>query len=166
MTTWSPGLSCTASPGSMLPGYGWIFGMGDGRVNVGLGVLNSSVAFGHTNYRAMLADWFAAMPQEWGLRTRRTRRARSRAPRCPWASTGFPHYSRGVMLVGDCGGMVNPFNGEGIAYAMESGALAAEVAVQALARRPRPARERALAHVLLRPLKPGMAGTTGWVAGS
>jgi flavin-dependent dehydrogenase len=37
------------------------------------------------------------------------------------------------MLVGDSGGMVNPFNGEGIAYAMESGALAAEVAVQALA---------------------------------
>ena len=44
-----------------------------------------------------------------------------------------PHYTRGVMLVGDSGGMVNPFNGEGIAYAMESGALAAEVAVQALA---------------------------------
>ncbi len=39
-----------------------------------------------------------------------------------------------MLLVGDSGGMVNPFNGEGIAYAMESGELAAEVAVQALAR--------------------------------
>jgi flavin-dependent dehydrogenase len=48
------------------------------------------------------------------------------------------------MLVGDSGGMVNPFNGEGIAYAMESGEIAAEVAVQALARSAGPARERAL----------------------
>jgi len=56
-----------------------------------------------------------------------------------------PHYTRGVLLVGDCGGMVNPFNGEGIAYAMESGELAAEIAVQALARPEGTERERALA---------------------
>jgi flavin-dependent dehydrogenase len=55
-----------------------------------------------------------------------------------------PHYTRGVMLVGDSGGMVNPMNGEGIAYAMESGELAAEIAVQALARPAGPERERAL----------------------
>jgi len=55
-----------------------------------------------------------------------------------------PHYSRGVLLVGDAGGVVNPFNGEGIAYAMESGLLAAEVAAQALARPAGPAREKAL----------------------
>ncbi|MEE3919289.1 hypothetical protein V2I01_15905 [Micromonospora sp. BRA006-A] len=35
---------------ALLPGYGWIFGLGDGRVNVGLGVLNSSSAFGKTNF--------------------------------------------------------------------------------------------------------------------
>ena len=56
-----------------------------------------------------------------------------------------PHYSRGLLLVGDAGGAVNPFNGEGIAYAMETGRLAAEVAVQALARPAGPAREHALA---------------------
>jgi len=49
-----------------------------------------------------------------------------------------------MLLVGDSGGMVNPFNGEGIAYAMESGQLAAEIMVQALARPEGPARERAL----------------------
>jgi flavin-dependent dehydrogenase len=48
------------------------------------------------------------------------------------------------MLVGDSGGMVNPFNGEGIPYAMESGELAAEIAVQALARPAGQQRERAL----------------------
>ena len=51
----------------LLPGYGWIFGMGDGRVNVGLGVLNSSAAFGKTNYRTMLTDWLSTTPPEWGL---------------------------------------------------------------------------------------------------
>jgi flavin-dependent dehydrogenase len=55
-----------------------------------------------------------------------------------------PHYLRGLLLVGDSGGSVNPFNGEGIPYAMESGKLAAEAVVQALARADGPSRERAL----------------------
>ena len=49
-----------------------------------------------------------------------------------------------MLLVGDSGGMVNPFNGEGIAYAMESGELAAEVVVAGAGPPDRPARERAL----------------------
>ena len=56
-----------------------------------------------------------------------------------------PHYADGALLVGDAGGMVNPMNGEGIAYAMESGELAAEVVAQALARPDGVRRERALA---------------------
>jgi flavin-dependent dehydrogenase len=62
----------------------------------------------------------------------------------PMGFNRVPHYTRGVMLVGDSGGMVNPFNGEGIAYAMESAELAAETAVQALHRPAGPARERVL----------------------
>jgi flavin-dependent dehydrogenase len=62
----------------------------------------------------------------------------------PMGFNRVPHYTRGVMLVGDSGGMVNPMNGEGIAYAMESGELAAEVAAQALARPEGRERERAL----------------------
>ena len=50
-----------------LPGYGWIFGMGDGRVNVGLGILNTTDAFQKTDYRQLLTDWLAATPSEWGL---------------------------------------------------------------------------------------------------
>jgi len=40
-----------------------------------------------------------------------------------------------VLLVGDAGGMVNPFNGEGISYAMEAGRLAADVVDRALTTR-------------------------------
>jgi menaquinone-9 beta-reductase len=128
----------------LLPGYGWIFGLGDGRVNVGLGILNSSSAFGKTNYRAMLTDWLAGTPADWGMRDEANADGPILGAALPMGFNRVPHYTRGLMLVGDSGGMVNPMNGEGIAYAMESGELAAEVAVQALARPAGPDRERAL----------------------
>jgi geranylgeranyl reductase family protein len=127
----------------LLPGYGWIFAMGDGRVNVGLGVLNSSVGFGKTNYRDLLVEWMAATPDEWEM-NESTADGPILGAALPMGFNRVPHYTRGVMLVGDSGGMVNPFNGEGIAYAMESGALAAEVAVQALAVGEHGRRERIL----------------------
>ncbi|MCN0178531.1 geranylgeranyl reductase family protein [Salinispora arenicola] len=130
---------------ALLPGYGWIFGLGDGRVNVGLGVLNSSSAFGKTNYRRLLTDWLANTPEEWGITDETNAEGPILGAALPMGFNRVPHYSRGTLLVGDSGGMVNPFNGEGIAYAMESGELAAEIAVQALARPAGVERERALA---------------------
>jgi menaquinone-9 beta-reductase len=132
--------------GKLLPGYGWIFGMGDGRVNVGLGVLNSSVEFGKSNYREMLLDWMGATPDDWGMNDEANADGPIQGAALPMGFNRVPHYTRGVLLVGDSGGMVNPFNGEGIAYAMESGALAAEVAVQALAEADGQRRERTLQH--------------------
>jgi menaquinone-9 beta-reductase len=128
----------------LLPGYGWIFGLGDGRVNVGLGVLNSSVAFGKTNYRSMLGDWLSTTPPEWGMNDPANADGKVLGAALPMGFNRVPHYTRGLMLVGDSGGMVNPFNGEGIAYAMESAELAAELAVQALARPAGLDRERVL----------------------
>jgi geranylgeranyl reductase family protein len=127
----------------LLPGYGWIFPMGDGRVNVGLGVLNSSVEFGRSNYREMLVEWMSGTPDEWEM-NESTADGPVGGAALPMGFNRVPHYTRGVMLVGDSGGMVNPFNGEGIAYALESGAMAAEVAVQALAVTDPARRERAL----------------------
>ena len=131
---------------TLLPGYGWIFGLGDGRVNVGLGVLNSSVSFGKADYRKMLLDWLGGTPDEWGINDEANADGKILGAALPMGFNRVPHYTRGVMLVGDTGGMVNPFNGEGIAYAMESGELAAEIAVQALSRPAGPQRERALQH--------------------
>ena len=128
----------------LLPGYGWVFGMGDGTSNVGLGVLNSTKAWGKVDYRDLLKRWLDGTGEEWGLREEfRVSPVRSAA--LPMGFNRKPLYDNGVLLVGDAGGMVNPFNGEGIAYAMESGAVAAEVVAQALARADGPARERALA---------------------
>ncbi|HEV2778277.1 MAG TPA: geranylgeranyl reductase family protein [Actinophytocola sp.] len=128
----------------LLPGYGWIFGMGDGTVNVGLGILSTSKAFGSTDYRALLRSWLDGTPEEWGLREHNAA-GKVGGAALPMGFNRTPHYSPGLLLVGDAGGMVNPFNGEGIGYAMESAKLAAECVVQALARREGPARERALA---------------------
>jgi geranylgeranyl reductase family protein len=116
----------------MLPGYGWIFGMGDGTSNVGLGLLNTSAAFANTDYRAMLRKWLAAMPAEWGF-TEENRTEPIRGAALPMGFNRTPHYYRGLLLAGDAGGLVNPFNGEGIAYAMESGEIVARTVVQALA---------------------------------
>jgi geranylgeranyl reductase family protein len=139
-------LRSRASGDRLLPGYGWIFGMGDGRVNVGLGALNSSVEFGKTNYRRLLTEWLGATPPDWGLADEANADGPIKGAALPMGFNRVPHYTRGVLLVGDTGGMVNPFNGEGIAYAMESGELAAEVAAQALARPTGAGAERVLEH--------------------
>lgn len=127
----------------LLPGYGWIFGVGDGTSNVGLGILNTSTAFGQVDYKDLLRRWLDTTPEEWGYREEnRTQPVRGAA--LPMGFNRQPHYTRGLLLVGDSGGMVNPFNGEGIAYAMESGEIAAQVIAQALARPTADGRERAL----------------------
>ncbi|HZR53880.1 MAG TPA: geranylgeranyl reductase family protein [Streptosporangiaceae bacterium] len=128
----------------LLPGYGWIFGMGDGTSNVGLGLLNTSQAFGNTDYREMLRKWLKGMPAEWGF-TEENRTEPIRGAALPMGFNRTPHYYNGLLLAGDAGGMVNPFNGEGIAYAMESGELLARTVVQAFARGRDAETERVLA---------------------
>jgi geranylgeranyl reductase family protein len=127
----------------LLPGYGWIFGAGDGTANVGLGILNTSSAFQNVDYKDLLTRWLDQTPEEWGFREQNmTQPVRGAA--LPMGFNRQPHYTRGLVLIGDAGGMVNPFNGEGIAYAMESGQVAAEVIARALAEPTAYGRERVL----------------------
>ncbi|MGA1293241.1 MAG: geranylgeranyl reductase family protein, partial [Candidatus Nanopelagicales bacterium] len=115
----------------LLPGYGWIFGMGDGTSNVGLGILDSSPVFQSIDYKDLLKRWLDQTPEEWGFRDQNmTQPVRGAA--LPMGFNRQPHYAKGMILVGDSGGMVNPFNGEGIAYAMETGQVAADVISKSL----------------------------------
>jgi geranylgeranyl reductase family protein len=136
-------LELRAENGDLLPGYGWVFGVGDGTSNVGLGLLNTTKAWKDTDYRKLLRSWVGAMPEEWQF-TEEFATGPIRGAALPMGFNRQPHYTRGAMLIGDAAGAVNPFNGEGIAYAMESGLMAADVAVQALARPTDAAREQAL----------------------
>ena len=110
----------------------------------GSGVLKTSAEPGQADYRAMLRRWLDAVPAEWGF-TEDHQVGPVRGAALPMAFNRAPHYADGLLLVGDAGGMVNPFNGEGIAYAMESAELAADAVTQALARPAGPGREAALA---------------------
>ncbi|MFF1833529.1 geranylgeranyl reductase family protein [Streptomyces sp. NPDC058231] len=131
-------------PGSdhYLPGYGWIFPMGDGRVNVGLGALPHR-RHGIADLRATLDQWLARTPHAWGLHEENAD-GPVRSAALPLGFNRHPLYTRGLLLVGDSGGMVSPWNGEGIGQAMEAGEVAAESATLALALPPGPRRERVL----------------------
>ena len=125
-----------------MPGYGWSFGMGDGTANVGFGLLDTRRA-GDLDARSVLHRWLATLPPEWQLREEDAVTP-LRGAGLPMALHRGPAYTRGLLLAGDAVGAVNPFNGEGISYAMETGRMAAEAAVAALAVAEGPAREAVL----------------------
>ncbi len=127
----------------LMPGYGWIFALGDGTVNVGLGSLSSTARPTGLDYKAMFRTWMRNVPAEWGF-TPENQIGDLRSAALPMAFNRKPHYTQGLLLVGDSGGMVSPFNGEGIAYALQSGRIAADVVGQALARSSGYAREKTL----------------------
>jgi flavin-dependent dehydrogenase len=91
----------------------------------------------------LLRSWLAGLPEEWGF-AEENATGKIGGAALPMGFNRTPHYANGLLLVGDAGGMVNPFNGEGIGYAMESAKIAAQSVVQALARPAGPSRERAL----------------------
>ncbi|QVQ50984.1 geranylgeranyl reductase family protein [Spiractinospora alimapuensis] len=143
LESWLELWDTTSSRETLLPGYGWVFGVGDGTSNVGLGILNSTRSFGRVDYRSLLRRWTRSMPEEWGF-TEENQQGPIRGSALPMGFNRTPHYARGLLLVGDAGGMINPFNGEGIAYAMEAGAVAAEVVTDAHAAATTQAREQLL----------------------
>lgn len=117
----------------LMPGYGWIFPLEDGRANVGLGILDTSSAFGRTNYDDVLRRWVADLDPRWGFVPDEAA-GQIRGAALPMGFNRTPLYADGLLLVGDAAGMVNPFNGEGIDYALEAARVTAEVIAQALAR--------------------------------
>ncbi|SDK45580.1 geranylgeranyl reductase family [Arthrobacter sp. ov407] len=131
---WMEGwLELPGRDGKLLPGYGWVFGVGDGTSNVGLGILNSSKDFGKLDYKQVLREWTAGMPADWGF-SPDNQVGEIRGAALPMGFNRTPHYSPGLLLLGDAGGMVSPFNGEGISYAMESARFAAEFIIDGAAR--------------------------------
>jgi len=134
-------LRCSRT-GRDLPGYGWIFPLGDGRVNVGLGGLPHR-RHGGLDLRGSLDLWLARLPREWGL-TEENADSPLRSAALPMGFNRRPQYARGLLLVGDCGGMISPWSGEGISQALEAAEVAAETVALALTRSSDGGRERAL----------------------
>jgi flavin-dependent dehydrogenase len=126
---------------ALLPGYGWLFPLPDGTVNVGAGLLNTFKGFKDVSAQKLFDAFVAMLPEDWGI-NEETAEGRVLSGSLPMGMNRRPLAMPGMLVVGDAAGLVNPFNGEGISYAMESGQLAAELVYEALvANRP------GLAHV-------------------
>jgi flavin-dependent dehydrogenase len=115
-------LTLRDSHGTPVPGYGWMFPAGDGTVNIGVGALSTMKGFKSLNLNHLLADYRALVEPSWGLGPDLER---PRAWRLPM--TAQRRYGPGWAAIGDAAGLVNPMNGEGIDYGLESGMLIAEL---------------------------------------
>jgi geranylgeranyl reductase family protein len=115
---WPAGEQLLRMTATHWPAYAWVFPIGDGRANVGYGEIlrDTPLTRAHLEQRlhALLPD---------------ARPTTLRAHRLP-LSTGRPSVGHGrVLLVGDAAALINPLTGEGIFYAVASGALAGAAAV-------------------------------------
>jgi geranylgeranyl reductase family protein len=136
MESWLQLWDGTPNASNLLPGYGWAFPLGDGTMNVGLGTVGTnSAALGKVDYRELLQRWLKGAPAEWGIAWDDVTEPVKGAA-LPMSFNRQPAYADGLLLVGDAGGMISPFNGEGIAYAMESAEMAADAICEAHYRGP------------------------------
>jgi menaquinone-9 beta-reductase len=110
--------------GNVVPGYGWIFPMGDGRVNVGVGLLSTDARWKGVNTSHLMDAFVGYAPASWGL-SPETSCGPPTGGKLPMGLSVGPRAGGNVLIAGDAGGAINPFNGEGIAYAYETGRLAA-----------------------------------------
>ena len=110
--------------GNVVPGYGWIFPMGDGRVNVGVGLLSTEQRWKGVNTSTLMDTFVDYAPKSWGL-SPETSLGPPTGGKLPMGLSVGPRVGHNVVIAGDAGGAINPFNGEGIAYGYETGRLAA-----------------------------------------
>ena len=116
---------------SAMPAYGWLFAVADGSVNVGAGLLNTFANFKDLSAQGVFDAFVRALPPAWNI-SEATAEGRVLSGPLPMGGSRTPPAMPGMLVIGDAAGLVNPFNGEGIAYAMESAELAAELVAEAL----------------------------------
>jgi geranylgeranyl reductase family protein len=117
--------------GEVVPGYGWIFPLGDGRVNVGVGLLSTFDRWKQVNTTKLMDAFVEWAPDSWCL-SPETSLGAPTGGRLPMGLSVGPRVGPDYLLTGDAGGSINPFNGEGIAYGYETGRLAAATLGEAL----------------------------------
>lgn len=109
--------------GAVLSGYGWIFPLADGEVNLGVGTLATSKRPANVQLRPLMEHYARLRRTEWELADE------LRAPTSallPMGGAVSGVAGANWALIGDAAGCVNPLNGEGIDYGLETGRLVAE----------------------------------------
>jgi geranylgeranyl reductase family protein len=124
-------LDIADAAGEILPGYGWVFPLGDGRINLGVGLLSFVSGEKGANTTKLLQAFLAKVGGDWKIEVDAPC-APATGGRLPMGLALGPRVGPNYLLVGDAMGAINPFNGEGISYAYETGRLAAEILGEAL----------------------------------
>ena len=105
-----------------VPGYGWMFPAGDGTVNIGVGALSTMKGFKALNLNSLIDLYHNQVRESWDIGPYLEK---PRAWRLPMSTQR--RYGPGWVAIGDAAGLINPMNGEGIDYSLESGMLAADL---------------------------------------
>jgi len=114
-----------------MPGYGWIFPVGDGTVNIGVGLLSTFRDFKSVNTTHLLDAFAHQIADRWQIDPGNPEAA-PKSGRIPMGGSVGPKAGPSYLVVGDAAGSVNPFNGDGIDYAYETARMAADVLHEAL----------------------------------
>jgi geranylgeranyl reductase family protein len=108
----------------LLPGYGWVFPLGDGEVNIGVGALATEKRPADVHLKELIGLYTGLRREDWQLEGE-LRGVRSAMLPMGGAVSGVA--GANWALIGDAAGCVNPLNGEGIDYGLETGRLVAEL---------------------------------------
>jgi geranylgeranyl reductase family protein len=117
---------------NILPGYGWVAPVGDGTVNIGVGLLSTARDFRGTNVAHLLDEHVIGLAERWGLEPDKPTGV-VRIGRIPMGGSVRPTAGPTYLVVGDAAAVASPFTGMGVATAMETGRMAADVLHEAIA---------------------------------
>ncbi|MGH3361547.1 MAG: geranylgeranyl reductase family protein [Nocardioides sp.] len=120
-------LELRGTQGEVLSGYGWIFPLGTGEVNLGVGTLATDKRPANVAVRPLMQHYAEERREDFGLS------GPLRAPTSallPMGGAVSNVAGANWALVGDAAACVNPLNGEGIDYGLETGRLVVDVMVE------------------------------------
>lgn len=112
--------------GEIQPGYGWIFPLGDGHVNLGCGALSTDARPAKVNTKKLLSLYASQQRDEWQLGPEQDVASALLPMGGAVSNVAGPNWA----LIGDAAACVNPLNGEGIDYGLETAVLAVELIAQ------------------------------------
>ncbi len=117
--------------GAPIAGYGWVAPVGDGTVNVGVGVLSSYRDVRSINAVKLLGAFAERAADRWHFDAGDPLKHPTRF-RVPMGGSVGPKMGPTFLVTGDAAGMANPFTGAGVDMALMSGRVAADVLDEAL----------------------------------
>lgn len=120
--------------GRLLPGYGWVFPMSDGRVNVGVGFITRPNETQMPNLARVMDSFVDSLPAEWELPSLKEVRKAGllKGWQLPMGMVNWPPWRPGFLAVGDAASVIKPTTGAGISRGLHSGLIGGDAAVAAL----------------------------------